>query len=107
MLPTYAVKAGRRYRYYVLKSLHIGAAQSPVQADMTALPSAALAAATHHTTSRSNAALRVPAREGEQQIIAQVQVLLDDRGALLPLIQAMTTDGLEQKHLLDRATLLA
>ncbi|WP_431282968.1 recombinase family protein [Humitalea sp. 24SJ18S-53] len=83
LVPTHAVKGDRRYRYYVSKP----AASDEQEVDRTAI--------------------RVPAGDLDRVVADRVRELLADRGDVFQLISRATTDGLEQRRLLDAAANLA
>jgi site-specific DNA recombinase len=64
LIPSHAMKNGRRYRYYVSKSLANG-----------------------KTAAKDTDAWRIPAKEIESSVIASVRKILEDRTAILEAIQ--------------------
>jgi hypothetical protein len=78
LTPTHAVKKGTRYRYYVSRSLIIGAAKD-------------------HSKGR-----RIPAGNLEGLVIHRLRTLLADEGAMLSAISDAEENGAEQKRLIAR-----
>jgi hypothetical protein len=79
LVPTHAVKAGRRYRYYISKSL---------QADGKAAAAGGM---------------RIPAGDLERVVTEGVLRFLADRSAVFAAIRSLVTEGAEQRQLLERA----
>ena len=78
LTPTHAVKKGTRYRYYVSRSLIIGAAKD-------------------HSKGR-----RIPAGNLEGLVIDRLRALLADEGTILSAISDVEGNGAEQKRLIAR-----
>jgi site-specific DNA recombinase len=78
LTPTHAVKKGARYRYYISRSLIIGAAKD-------------------HSKGR-----RIPAGNLEGLVIDRFRALLADEGAMLSAISDTEENGAEQKRLIAR-----
>ena len=78
LTPTHAVKKGTRYRYYVSRSLIVGAAKD-------------------HSKGR-----RIPAGNLEGLVIDRLRALLADEGAMLSAISDAEDNGAEQKRLIAR-----
>ena len=78
LTPTHAVKKGTRYRYYVSRSLIIGAAKD-------------------HCKGR-----RIPAGNLEDLVIDRLRALLADEGAMLSAISDAEENGAEQNRLITR-----
>jgi hypothetical protein len=76
LTPTHAVKKGTRYRYYVSRSLIVGAAKD-------------------HSKGR-----RIPAGNLENLVIGRLRTFLADEGAMLSAISNAEQNGVEQKRLL-------
>jgi site-specific DNA recombinase len=83
LTPTYCVKKGTRYRYYVSTSLITGAAKD-----------------------RSNGR-RMPAANLESLVIQRLCTFLADQGAVLDAIQGEYPDGAGQRRLIDRGRQIA
>jgi site-specific DNA recombinase len=83
MTPTHAVKAGKRYRYYVSQTLIIG------------------------TRDASQAGRRVPANELEQLVTSRIRRLLADEAALHAALRPALPQAALGRRLLDRASRLA
>jgi hypothetical protein len=83
LVPTHAVKAGRRYRYYVSK---------PLQTDGKAATAGGM---------------RIPAGDLERVVTECVRRFLADRSAVFAAIRTSVTAGAEPRQLLERATELA
>jgi DNA invertase Pin-like site-specific DNA recombinase len=83
LTPTHAVKKGTRYRYYVSRSLIIGAAKD-----------------------RSKGR-RIPAANLESLVIARLRAFLADQGAILDAIRNEHADGAGQKRLIGRGREIA
>lgn len=81
--PTHAVKAGKRYRYYVSRTL------------VTA------------TRSSSPDGRRVPAHDLEQLVIGQVRRFLTDGAALFAALEPIIPSVAERRRVLDQASRLA
>ncbi|MGH9695474.1 MAG: recombinase family protein, partial [Bryobacteraceae bacterium] len=79
LTPTHAVKKGTRYRYYVSRSLIVGAAKD-------------------HSNGR-----RIPAGNLEGLVINRLQALLADESAVLSAISDAEGNGVEQKRLIARS----
>ena len=78
LTPTHAVKKGTRYRYYVSRSLIIGAAKD-----------------------RSKGR-RIPAANLERLVITRLRTFLADQGGILDVIRNDHVDGAGQKRLIAR-----
>jgi len=78
LTPTHAVKKGTRYRYYVSRSLIIGAAKD-------------------HSKGR-----RIPAGNLENLVIGRLRSFLADEGAVLSAISVAEQNGAQQKRLIAR-----
>lgn len=78
MSPTHAVKKGARYRYYVSRSLIIGAAKD-------------------HSKGR-----RIPAGNLDGLVIGKLRAFLADEGAVLGAINDAEQNGAQQKRLIAR-----
>jgi site-specific DNA recombinase len=78
LTPTHAVKKGTRYRYYVSRSLIIGAAKD-----------------------RSNGR-RIPAANLENLVITRLRTFLCDQGAILDAIRDEHAEGVGQNRLIRR-----
>src|SRR5512144_350329 len=78
LTPSHAVKKGTRYRYYVSRSLIVGAAKD-------------------HSKGR-----RIPAGNLEGLVIDRLRALLADEGAMLSAISDAEDNGAEQKRLIAR-----
>jgi DNA invertase Pin-like site-specific DNA recombinase len=76
LTPTHAVKKGTRYRYYVSRSLIIGAAKD-------------------HSKGR-----RIPTGNLEALVIGRLRALLADEGAMLSVISDAEPNGAEQRRLI-------
>jgi site-specific DNA recombinase len=83
MSPSHAVKKHKRYRYYVSQTL------------------------LQNRSSRTGQDARIPAHEIEALVVAQLQALLHDPGALLDLLSDETPDLAELRALLATAADLA
>ncbi|HEV7267615.1 MAG TPA: recombinase family protein [Falsiroseomonas sp.] len=83
LTPTHAVKAGKRYRYYVSQTL------------ITA------------TRASSPGGRRVPAHDLEQLVIGRLRRFLADAAALHAGLQSIVPDAAGRRRLLDRASRLA
>ncbi|WP_137128301.1 recombinase family protein [Roseomonas sp. HF4] len=83
LTPTHAVKAGKRYRYYVSQTL-IGGPRSS-----------------------SPSGRRVPASDLEQLVIGRLRRFLADEAALYAALQPIVPDAAGRRRLLDRASRLA
>jgi DNA invertase Pin-like site-specific DNA recombinase len=83
LTPTHAVKKGTRYRYYVSRSLIIGAAKD-----------------------RSKAR-RIPAANLESLVITRLRAFLANQGAILDAIRDEHADGAGQKRLIERGREIA
>jgi hypothetical protein len=83
LIPTHAVKGGRRYRYYVSKALITGGRDDAPDG------------------------YRVPAAEIEALVADRVHLFLADPGAIFEAILSGVPDAVEQSRLLDRARGLA
>jgi site-specific DNA recombinase len=83
LTPTHAVKKGTRYRYYVSRSLIIGAAKD-----------------------RSKGR-RIPAANLESLVITRLRAFLADQGAILDAIRNEHADGAGQKRLIGRGREIA
>jgi site-specific DNA recombinase len=83
LTPTHAVKKGTRYRYYVSRSLIIGAAKD-----------------------RSKGR-RIPAANLESLVITRLRTFLADQGAILDAIRDEHADGAGQKRLIGRGREIA
>jgi site-specific DNA recombinase len=78
LTPTHAVKKGTRYRYYVSRSLIIGAAKD-------------------HSKGR-----RIPAGNLEHLVVGRIRTFLADQGAILDAIHDEHPGGAEQRRLIGR-----
>jgi site-specific DNA recombinase len=78
LTPTHAVKKGMRYRYYVSRSLIIGAAKE------------------------HSKGWRIPAGNLENLVIGRLRTFLADEGAMLGAITDAEQNGAEQKRLIAR-----
>ena len=78
LTPTHAVKKGTRYRYYVSKSLIVGAAKD-------------------HSNGR-----RIPAGNLENLVVRRIRTFLADQGAILDAIRDEHPDGAGQARLIGR-----
>ena len=83
LTPSHAVKKGTRYRYYVSRSLIIGAAKD-----------------------RSKGR-RIPAANLESLVITRLRTFLADEGAILDAIRDEHADGARQKRLIGRGRQIA
>jgi site-specific DNA recombinase len=83
LTPTHAVKKGTRYRYYVSRSLIVGAAKD-------------------HSKGR-----RIPAGNLESLVITRLRAFLADQGAILDAIRNEHADGAGQKRLIGRGREIA
>jgi site-specific DNA recombinase len=83
LTPTHAVKKGTRYRYYVSRSLIIGAAKD-----------------------RSKGR-RIPAANLESLVITKLRTFLANQGAILDAIRNEHADGAGQKRLIERGRKIA
>jgi hypothetical protein len=83
LTPSHAVKKGTRYRYYVSRSLIVGAAKD-------------------HSKGR-----RIPAGNLENLVINRLRAFLMDQGAILDSIRHEHPDGTNQKHLISRGRQIA
>jgi site-specific DNA recombinase len=79
LVPTHAVKRGRRYRYYVSKPLQTGMREA------------------------GTAGLRLPAGDLERVVAERLRQFLADRAAVYAAIRSSVTDGAEQQRVLTRA----
>jgi DNA invertase Pin-like site-specific DNA recombinase len=78
LTPTYSIKKGTRYRYYVSNSLITGTAKD-------------------HANGR-----RIPAADLESLVIQKLRTFLTDQGAVLDAIQDEYPDGSAQRRLIGR-----
>ena len=83
LTPTYCVKKGTRYRYYVSTSLITGIARN-------------------HSNGR-----RMPAANLENLVIQRLRTFLADQGAILDAIHGAYPDGSGQRQLIDRGRQIA
>ena len=83
LTPSHAVKKGTRYRYYVSRSLIIGAAKD-------------------HSKGR-----RIPAGNLESLVINRLRAFLIDQGAILDAVRDEHPDGANQKRLIARGRQIA
>ena len=83
LTPSHAVKKGTRYRYYVSRSLIIGAAKD-------------------HSKGR-----RIPAGNLESLVINRLRAFLTDQGAILDAVRDEHPDGTNQKRLIARGRQIA
>jgi site-specific DNA recombinase len=83
LTPSHAVKKGTRYRYYVSRSLIVGAAKD-------------------HSKGR-----RIPAGNLESLVINRLRALLTDQGAILDAVRNEHPDGTSQKRLISRGRQVA
>ena len=83
LTPSHAVKKGTRYRYYVSRSLIIGA-----------------------TKDRSKGR-RIPAANLESLVITRLRAFLSDQGAILDAIRDEHADGAGQNRLIERGRQIA
>jgi site-specific DNA recombinase len=83
LTPSHAVKKGTRYRYYVSRSLIVGAAKD-------------------HSQGR-----RIPAGNLESLVINRLRTLLTDQGAILDTVLKEYPDGTHQKRLILRGRQIA
>ncbi len=83
LTPTHAVKAGKRYRYYVSQTL--------ISAPRSSSPSGR----------------RVPASDLEQLVIGRIRRFLADEAALHAALRSAVPDAAGRRRLLDRASDLA
>ncbi|MGZ5917423.1 MAG: recombinase family protein [Methyloceanibacter sp.] len=83
LTPSHAVKKGTRYRYYVSRSLIVGAAKD-------------------HSKGR-----RIPAGNLESLVINRLRALLTDQGAILDAVRNEHPDGANQKRLISRGRQIA
>jgi hypothetical protein len=83
LTPSHAVKKGTRYRYYVSRSLIVGAARD-------------------HSKGR-----RIPAGNLENLVVGRLRALLTDQGAILDAVRNEHPDGINQKRLIARGRQLA
>jgi site-specific DNA recombinase len=83
LTPTYAVKKGTRYRYYVSTSLITGAGKN-----------------------RSNGR-RIPAGNLESLVIDRLRTFLTDHGAILDAVDNESQGGVEQSQLMERGRQVA
>ena len=83
LTPTHAVKKGTRYRYYVSRSLIIGAAKD-----------------------RSKGR-RIPAANLESLVITRLRTFLADQGAILDAVRDEHADGAGQNRLIKRGRQIA
>jgi DNA invertase Pin-like site-specific DNA recombinase len=83
LTPSHAVKKGTRYRYYVSRSLIVGAAKDK-------------------STGR-----RIPAANLETLVIAKLRSFLTDEGAVLNVIREEHVDGAAQSRLIARGAKIA
>ena len=79
LVPTHTVKKGRRYRYYVSRSL---------QADVR---------------SQASTGVRIPAGDLENAVSHRVAAFLADRAAVFAALRNTITDAAAHHHLLERA----
>ncbi|HUU65862.1 MAG TPA: recombinase family protein [Methyloceanibacter sp.] len=83
LTPTYAVKKGTRYRYYVSRSLIVGTAKD-------------------HSAGR-----RIPAGSLEGLVISRIRSLFADEGAILDVVRDEHADGTGLKRLIGRGRRIA
>jgi len=83
LTPTHAIKKGTRYRYYVSRSLIVGAAKD-------------------HSAGR-----RIPAGNLADLVIGRIQSFFADPGAILDAVRDEHTDGAGQKRLIGRGCRIA
>jgi DNA invertase Pin-like site-specific DNA recombinase len=83
MTPTHAVKKGKRYRYYVSRSLIL------------------------NPRSASKRGRRVPAGDIEEIVTGRLRKFLSNNKELLEAVEPLVPDGAGQKMLIDAATSLA
>jgi site-specific DNA recombinase len=83
LTPSHAVKRGTRYRYYVSRSLIVGAAKD-------------------HSMGR-----RIPAGNLESLVINRLRAFLMDQGAVLDAVRNEHPDGTRQKRLISRGRQIA
>jgi DNA invertase Pin-like site-specific DNA recombinase len=83
LTPSHAVKKGTRYRYYVSRSLIVGAAKD-------------------HSQGR-----RIPAGNLESLVINRLRAFLTDQGAILDAVREEYPDGTHQKRLISRGRQIA
>ena len=83
MNPTHAVKAGKRYRYYISRPLVSGA------------------------RAKAPGALRIPAAEVEQIVCDRIRTWLADAGAVFDVVSTTTTDTEARGGLMAQAAELA
>jgi site-specific DNA recombinase len=83
LTPSHAVKKGTRYRYYVSRSLIVGAAKD-------------------HSQGR-----RIPAGNLESLVINKLRTFLSDQGAILDAVREEYPDGTHQKRLISRGCQIA
>ena len=83
LTPTYSIKKGTRYRYYVSTSLITGTAKD-------------------HANGR-----RIPAANLESLVIQRLRTFLADQGAVLDAIQDEYPDGTAQRRMIDRGREMA
>ena len=89
LVPSHAVKQGRRYRYYI------------TQAQASTDPNAARAPATPSPT------LRLPAANLERLVEERLKTILSDPNALLNAINGSVTDAAQHQHAFTRGQHLA
>ena len=83
LTPSHAVKKGTRYRYYVSRSLILGAAKDNAQGR------------------------RIPAGNLESLVINRLRAFLVDQGAILDAVRDDHPDGTNQKRLISRGRQIA
>jgi site-specific DNA recombinase len=83
LTPSHAVKKGTRYRYYVSRSLIVGAAK------------------------QDSKGRRIPAGNLESLVINRLCAFLTDQGAILDAVCNQHPDGSNQKHLISRGRQIA
>jgi DNA invertase Pin-like site-specific DNA recombinase len=83
LTPSHAVKKGTRYRYYVSRSLVVGAAKD-------------------HSKGR-----RIPAGNLESLVINRLRAFLTDQGTILDAVRDEHPDGANQKRLIARSRQVA
>lgn len=83
LTPSHAVKKGTRYRYYVSKSLIVGAAKD-------------------HSKGR-----RIPAGNLESLVVNRLRAVLMDHGAILDAVRDENADGTNQNRLISRGRQIA
>jgi site-specific DNA recombinase len=83
LTPTHAVKKGTRYRYYVSRSLIIGAAKD------------------------CSKGRRIPAANLESLVITKLRAFLANQGAILDAIRTEHANGAGQKRLIERGREIA